>query len=70
MKKEKENIIEVKHSYASGGRLESIEYTLNGEVVDTFHTLDSLLYTLEEELGFKNIVVKNMESYVYNNKNK
>jgi putative IMPACT (imprinted ancient) family translation regulator len=58
MKKEEENIIEVKHNYASYGRLESIEYTLNGELVNSFYTLDSLLYTLEEELGFENIVVK------------
>ena len=58
MKKEQENIIEVKHNYASDGRLESIDYTLNGELVNNFYTLDSLLYTLEEELGFENIVVK------------
>tara|TARA_R110000803_G_scaffold172740_2_gene235555 strand:+ start:958 stop:1155 length:198 start_codon:yes stop_codon:yes gene_type:complete len=58
MKKQEENIIEVKHNYASGGRLESIEYTINGELVNNFYTLDSLLYTLEKELGFENIVVK------------
>ena len=58
MKKQEENIREVKHNYASDGRLESIDYTLNGELVNNFYTLDSLLYTLEEELGFENIVVK------------
>ena len=58
MKKQEENIIEVKHNYASDGRLESIDYTLNGELVNNFYTLDSLMYTLEEELGFENIVVK------------
>ena len=57
MKKEENNIIEVKHSYASDGRLESIEYSLNGEVVNNLYTLDSLLYTLEEELGFENISI-------------
>ena len=51
MKKEQENIIEVKHNYASDGRLESIDYTLNGELVNNFYTLDSLLYTLEEKKG-------------------
>ncbi len=53
-----ENIVEVTHNYAWDGRLDSIEYLLNGELVDIFYTLDSLLYTLEKDLKLKNVVVK------------
>ena len=54
----KENIIEVKHNYSINGVLDSIEYIVNGELVEGYYTLDSLKSTLENVFNFKNIVVK------------
>ncbi len=58
MKKQEENIIEVRHNYSSNGVIESTDYVVNGELVEGFYSLDSLRSTLENIFKFKNIVVK------------
>lgn len=58
MKKQEENIIEVRHNYSSNGVIESTDYVVNGELVEGFYSLDSLMSTLENIFKFKNIVVK------------
>ena len=36
MKKQEENIIEVRHNYSSNGVIESTDYVVNGELVEGF----------------------------------